>query len=132
MRQTIRAESAGITARIQAASTAASLADTSVDGRYGSCTSKRSAPVSFSCPSAGPANPAAGEQNHAVTNPLRVDQLMNSENESPAARGLVANYAHNVPCLPKIKTVEWLIHEQDGMRRQQGQRQQEATGISFR
>src|ERR1700756_2929307 len=62
---------------------------------------------------AGPANPAAGEQNQAGTNPLRIDQLMNGENERPAARGLVADYPRDLARLSKIKTVERFIHEQD-------------------
>ena len=78
------------------------------------------------------ANPAAGEQNQAVTDPLRIDQLMNGENERPAASGLVAEHVDDLARLPQIKAVEWLIHQQDGMRRQQSQRQQKSTVIPLR
>ena len=76
-----------------------------------------------------PPNPAPGEQNEAITDPLCVEQLMNGKNGRPAARGLVAQQLDDLARLPQIKAVEWFIHQQDGMRCQQRQRQQEATVI---
>ena len=77
-------------------------------------------------------NPATSEQNQAVTDTLRIDQLMNGENECSAASGMVAEHVDDLARLPQIKAVERLIHQQDGMRRQQSQRQQEATVIPLR
>ena len=57
---------------------------------------------------------------------------MNGENERPAASGLVAEHIDDLARLPQIEAVERLIHQQDGMRRQQRQRQQKATVIPLR
>ena len=81
---------------------------------------------------AGSANPAAGEQNQPITNPLCIDQLMNGENECSAASSMVAEHADDLARLPQIEAVEWLIHQQHRMRRQQSQRQQQSTVVSFR
>src|SRR5207244_1974767 len=81
---------------------------------------------------AGAADPTSGEQNEAVTDPLRIGQLMNGKNERPAASGSVPKHLDDLARLPEIKAVERLIHQQDGMRRQQSQRQQKATVIPLR
>jgi len=81
---------------------------------------------------AGSANPAAGEQNQPVTDPLYIDQLMNGENERSAASGMVAEHVDDLARLPQIEAVEWLIHQQHRMRRQQSQHQQQSTVVPFR
>src|SRR5262249_33102046 len=57
------------------------------------------------------ADAAVGEQHEAVTDARCVAQLVNSEYErSPGAREL-AQHVHDVARLPKVETVEWLVHQ---------------------
>src|SRR3954451_20647250 len=66
-----------------------------------------------------PSNPAVREQHEAVTDPLGVDQLMNGQNKgAPAARDL-ADHAHDLARLPEVEAVERLVHQQQGLRRNQ-------------
>ena len=57
---------------------------------------------------------------------------MNGENERAATSGVVAEQIDDLPRLPQIEAIKRLIHQQDGMRRQQSQRQQKPTIIPLR
>ena len=77
-------------------------------------------------------DPAVREQHEAVTDPLGVDQLMNGQNKgAPIARDL-ADHAHDLARLPEVEAVERLVHQQQGLRRDQRERQHEPAAIAFR
>src|SRR5262245_3028164 len=57
---------------------------------------------------------------------------MNRENERPAASNLATKYVGDFARLPQIEAVEWLVHQQYWMWRQQGQCQKEAAVIALR
>src|SRR5215204_4181672 len=50
---------------------------------------------------AGSPNPAAGEENQAVTDPLCIGQLMNGENECSAVSGMVTEQVGDFARLPQ-------------------------------
>ena len=78
------------------------------------------------------ANSAAGEQHETVAHALGISQLMNGEKERAPARSDVANELHHFAGLPEIEPVEGLIQQEQGMRRDQRERQHQASTIAFR
>src|SRR5216683_4995355 len=71
------------------------------------------------------------EKDETVANPLGVDQLVNGENERAALRGLIADHFNDVAGLPEIEAIEWLVHEQHVLRRQETKRQQQPPGVTL-
>src|SRR5258708_38817069 len=80
----------------------------------------------------GAANAAIGKQNEAVTNPLGVQQLMNRKDKCAAHSGFPAQDADDFANLPEIEAVERFVHEKQRVRREQPQRQQEPSAVTFR
>ena len=68
---------------------------------------------------ANPPHLPSCEKNELVANPLGVGQLVNGENEGAAFRGLAADHLNDATGLPEIEAVEWLVHEQHVLRRQE-------------
>src|ERR1700731_3470232 len=80
----------------------------------------------------GPADAAAREQDEAVADPLRIDQLVDREDKrAPASRNL-AQHVHHLARLSEVESVEWLVHEQQRMRSEQRQREHQPAAEAFR
>src|SRR5256885_12886497 len=75
---------------------------------------------------AGATEPAVGEQDETVGNPFRVRQLVNGQNEGAPVRGNLTDQSHDFPGLPQVEAIEWLIHEQERLGREQRKRQHQA------
>src|SRR5258707_1584996 len=71
----------------------------------------------------GATNAAIGKENEAVTNPFRVQQLMNRKDKRSALGGFSAQDAYDVANLPEVEAVERFVHEEERVRREQFQRQ---------
>ncbi len=57
---------------------------------------------------------------------------MDGENEGAPPPRDVSEHTHDLARLPEIEAVERLVHEQQGMRGEQRQRQHQPAGITLR
>src|SRR6266404_2580537 len=73
----------------------------------------------------------SGEKDKTVTNPLGIGQLMNGENERAPLGGFAADHFNDVAGLPKVEAIEWLVHEQHVLRRQETKRQHQPAGVAL-
>jgi len=71
------------------------------------------------------------EQHEPIADAFGIDQLMNRKNERSPTRGYFSDQVHDIPSLPEVEAVEWFVHQQQRMWRDQGQRQPQAAGISL-
>src|SRR5215813_9147169 len=81
---------------------------------------------------AGAADASFRQQHEAVADARGIAQLVDGENErAPIARD-IAQYAHDLARLPQVEAVERLVHQQQRMGSQQGERQHEPSAIALR
>src|SRR5215813_2865364 len=73
---------------------------------------------------ADPTHLPPSQEEEAVANALRVSQLVNGENNSAPRGGLRLDDFDHAASLAKIEAVEWFIHEQHVVWRQEAKRQQ--------
>ena len=72
---------------------------------------------------------SSGQKNDAITNTLGVCELVYSQNERASSCRLTTEHVHDVAGLAKIETVEWLIHKQHALPRQETHGQEQASMV---
>jgi hypothetical protein len=78
------------------------------------------------------ADRAAREQHEAVADALGVVELMDCQHERAAGGCHAPNERHDSARLPQIEAVERLIHQEQRLRSEQGERQHQAAAVAFR
>src|SRR5262245_2711037 len=68
-------------------------------------------------------------------NPIRyafgIRKLVDGQHERAAVRGNLTDQPHDVVGLPQVKTVEWLVHQEQRLGREQCEREHQSAGKAF-
>src|SRR5262245_42328162 len=77
------------------------------------------------------AHRAVRKQNETIADAFGITELMNREHERTAGCCNTTDEPHHVAGLPQIEAVEWLIHQQKRLRREQRERQHQPPCVAF-
>src|ERR1051326_7526076 len=78
------------------------------------------------------AHPAAAEQHESIADAGGVRDLVNRQKQRASGRGMIAKRGAYLAGLAEVETVERLVDQEHGMRRQHADRQHRALALPFR